>query len=227
MLEMKTKRDQAQRNGIASQLVLSIAVIYILLGLLLLYVPQVQIITICYLLCAILVVAGIVLIVRYFMTNAYTNMNEYGFSVGVFTVILGMCALVRVREVANSFLICMGIAMLLTSVIKLQNALDLKNLGVHTWIAMLVLSLAFLICSIIIIIHPFKQQATLEAFTFRVLILDGCISLIGNLYLYLMLRRNQKKMPMSSEEKEESSNDETEKSETKEDIVSDDSLKEE
>ncbi|MFA9463641.1 MAG: HdeD family acid-resistance protein [Velocimicrobium sp.] len=187
------KKEVDASNRLATQFVLSIAVIYILIGALLLFVPQIQITTLCYLLCSVLIIAGIVLIVRYFMVNSYQNINEYGFSVGVFTVILGMCALVRVEEVSKSFILCIGIAMLMTSVIKLQNALDLKNLREKTWIIMLSIALVFVVCAIIIIIHPFAQETTLYGFTFRIMIIDGILSLLSNLYLNFIIRKTNKK----------------------------------
>lgn len=189
----KEKEKEVFTNAITTQLVMTVALIYVLLGALLLFVPQIKIITLCYFLCAVLVILGIVLIVRYFVTDAYRNINEYGFSLGVFTVILGMCALVRVQEVAGSFIICMGIALLMTSVIKLQNALDLKNLQEKTWGFMLFIALFFVVCSIVIIIDPFKQESTRYAFTYRILIIDGILTLLSNCYLFFTIRKNKKR----------------------------------
>lgn len=195
----KAKMEQESNKQIATHFVISIAVIYILLASLLLFVPQIQLITLSYFLCSILVITGIVLIVRYFITDAYKNINEYGFSIGVFTVILGMCALVRVEQVANSFILCIGISLLMTSVIKLQNALDLNNLKEKTWVIMLGIAFAFLICSIIIIINPFAEKATLCNFSYRIMIMDGVITLLSNFYLYFMIRKNNKKQVITKE----------------------------
>ncbi len=205
----KEKNELDSSKQIATQFVISVAVIYILLASLLLFVPQIQIITLSYFLCSVLVITGIVLIVRYFITDAYKNINEYGFSFGVFTVILGMCALVRVEQVANSFILCIGISLLMTSIIKLQNALDLKNLKEKTWIIMLGIALLFMICSIIIIINPFKLKETLCGFSYRIMIIDGLISLLSNFYLYFIIRKNNKKRSIQDE------NEDKEKEETK------------
>ncbi|MEG1742044.1 MAG: DUF308 domain-containing protein [Acetivibrio sp.] len=219
------KEEKKDTNGekLATHFVISIALIYILLGALLLFVPQIQITTFCYLLCAVLVIFGIIAIVRYFLTDAYKNINEYGFSMGVFCVILGMCALVKITQVAESFLLCIGIALLMTSVIKFQNALDLKNLKDKPWFVMLGISFAFMICSVIIIINPFKNPNTVNLFTYRVLILDGFVSLISNFYLFLKIRsyRKERKKEASMEEdskQEYNENKETKESEDMEDI---------
>lgn len=205
-------------NKIATQFVISIAVIYIILGALLLFVPQIQIKTLCYLLSSILVIFGIVWIVRYFMTDAYKNINEYGFSIGVFTVILGMCALVRVEEVSNSFILFLGIAILMTSVVKLQYALDLKNLKEKTWIIMLVSALIFVICSIIIIIRPFQKKVSLFQFTYWIMIIDGIFSLLSYLFLTVIIHKNLNQIK----------NDESNSYETKDTIetLEEDTLKE-
>lgn len=200
-----TSKEKKESNKIATQFVMTVAVVYILLGALLLFVPQIQIITLSYLICSLLIITGIVLIVRYFITDAYKNINEYGFSIGVFMVILGMCALVRVEQVADSFIICLGIALLMTSVIKLQNALDLKNLEQKTWIVMLGIALLFVVCSIIVIINPFRQPQTLPDFTYRILMIDGVVSLLSNLYLFIIIKKSNKE---SSKESDKESNKE-------------------
>lgn len=199
----KEKEQQKFTKAMTTQLVVAVAFIYVLLGALLLFVPQIKIITLCYFLCTVLVILGIALIVRYFVTDAYQNINEYGFSLGVFTVILGMCALVRVQEVAASFITCMGIALLMTSVIKLQNALDLKNLREKTWGIMLFIALFFVACSIVILINPFKLENTRYDFTYRILIIDGILTLLSNCYLFFTIRRNKKQPPAVAEEQAE------------------------
>lgn len=189
---MSKRKSNKMNEKFGLQFIITIAVIEIALGALLLFVPQIEISTLCYLLCAALVITGIFLIVKYFLSDAYKNMDEYGFSIGVFFVILGMCALVRVEQVSASFLLCMGIALLMTSVIKFQNALDLKNLDEKTWIWVLAISLVFTVASVIIIINPFSSIRTLQLFTYRILIVDGIISLLSNFYLFIKLKQNIK-----------------------------------
>lgn len=198
------KKDEKEEstNWTITKFVLITAFVYILLGVSLLFIPQIELITLCYILCAVLVITGIILIVRYFLTDAYRNINEYGFCLGVFFVILGMCALVRAEQVAESFILCAGMALLMTSVIKLQNALDLKHLEEKTWSVMLGISLGFLVCSVLIIINPFKNPSTVKGFTYRILIIDGVISLISNLFLFLKIKQYKKKETKILDEKE-------------------------
>ena len=69
----------------------------------------------------------------FFLEESYKNLNQYGFSIGVFLVIIGVCTLVKNQEMAKSFQLYIGVCILLTAIIKLQNAMDLKALKDRTW----------------------------------------------------------------------------------------------
>lgn len=163
-------------------------ILYALLGVVLLLVPGIELIHICYGLSIMLVFAGIVLIVRYFMTESYRNLNEYGFSIGILGVILGMCALVRAQLWVKNFLPVLGIALLLMAVTKLQYAMDLKSMKDQIWILVLVVAVLLTSGAVCVVINPFKVEETRQKITCYLLILDGILGIVGNLYLYIRLR---------------------------------------
>lgn len=163
-------------------------ILYALLGVVLLLVPGIELIHICYGLSILLVFAGIVLIVRYFMTESYRNLNEYGFSIGILGVILGMCALVRAQLWVKSFLPVLGIALLLMAVTKLQYAMDLKSMKDRMWILVLAVAVLLTGGAVCVVINPFKVEETRQKITCYLLILDGILGVVGNLYLYIRLR---------------------------------------
>lgn len=163
-------------------------ILYALLGVVLLLVPGIELIHICYGLSILLVFAGIVLIVRYFMTESYRNLNEYGFSIGILGVILGMCALVRAQLWVKSFLPVLGIALLLMAVTKLQYAMDLKSMKDQMWILVLVVAVLLTSGAVCVVINPFKGEGIRQKITCYLLILDGILGVVGNLYLYIRLR---------------------------------------
>lgn len=192
--EAKTEEKSTIR---ISGLLIGMAVVFILLGVLLAIIPLVTELEITalhlgYALAVILVAFGIFLIVRYFLTESYKNLQQYGFSVGAMLVVTGMIALARASVLAQYFLFTLGALMLIASIFKLQNALDLKALSDGSWGFWLAIAIAFAICAILVIINPFPDAEMHGTFTVWMILIDGIISLIGTLYLFLRLRAVKK-----------------------------------
>ena len=80
---------------------------------------------------------------KYFLTGSYRDIGKYGFSAGVLCVLIGVMLLVRTSEIAAYFSLFLGICILLTAVIKLQNAVDLKSIHNAGWFIFLLIALAF------------------------------------------------------------------------------------
>lgn len=167
--------------------VILFSLILALLGLLLLLVPQIQLTYIVYALSIAIIVVGIFLIVRYFLTESYRNMSRYGFSVGVLFVILGICAMLRAQVLAEYLVLCLGVFILIMGIIQLQNAVDLNYLKNKYWLILLALALLALIFSVVILINPFKES--IEIFTYISLIIEGLISLISMFCLSVSIRK--------------------------------------
>ena len=84
--------EQNKQSAFGSWIVMILSMVLMIVAALLLFVPQIKLIYMCYFMCSVTMIAGIYMIVRYFMTDAFRNMNEYGFSVGVLIVVLGHAA---------------------------------------------------------------------------------------------------------------------------------------
>ncbi len=197
-------------------IILVISAIFAGLGLVLLFVPQIQILTVIYLLGGVFIITGIVFIVQYFLKEAYRNMNQYGFSIGTLFVILGSCMMVRASQVAEYFILGMGIFLLIAAVIKLQNALDLKALGERSWVVFGLLAVAIAVCSLVIILDPFTQPADRNHFTYIILVADGVFTLISILFLMLRVKKYQKAEKIG---KKTGTNDTGIKDKTEEEII--------
>ena len=105
--------DEKKKNLFSTVVVSTIAAVFIAVAVLVLFVPRVEVKDICYFICGFVVVLGIYMIVRYFMTGGYERLNEYGFSEGVLFVLLGICGLVSAERIAASFLTALGLLLLL------------------------------------------------------------------------------------------------------------------
>ena len=197
---MKTK--EKKESSFLNRLFTGVSLVYLLLGVLLIVIPDLQMEYVCYGISVVLVIIGIILIVKYFLEESYKNLNQYGFSIGVFLVIIGVCTLVKNQEMAKSFQLYIGVCILLTAIIKLQNAMDLKALKDRTWGVICVVSLVIVVCAVLIIMNPFSNRNYEIALTYFSLLFDGIISLFSYHYLAFRIRQNEKKSRVRKETKE-------------------------
>lgn len=173
------KPDKEHGLGVTAYVIL-LEVIYILLGVVFVMFPQVEIKHVCYLLSGVVVAVGIVMIVRYFTAGEYKRISAYGFSIGVLFVFLGMCALVKNDSLSDAFSSILGVCILFTAVIKLQNSLALKFMRDKLWSAFLALSFIMAIVATLLVIGIFEDY---ELFMCVVLIIDGIFGLISIIYI--------------------------------------------
>lgn len=175
--------DEKKKNLFSTMVVSAAAVIFIAVAALILFVPRIEVKDICYFICGFVVVLGIYMIVRYFMSAGYERLNEYGFSEGVLFVLLGICGLVSAERIAASFLTALGLLLLLSGVIKLQYALDLKCMDDPAWAGFFAVTVLLLSCSVSVILKPFEDMKFFQNYTACILLVDGIVEIVNILYL--------------------------------------------
>ena len=172
-------------------------IVYIVISVLLLFTSdKVDTTVFAYLLGAILIIGGAAMIIKYFVTKSYFIYNSYDFSAGVLAVILGIIAMIRAQDIAESFTVCLGIAIMLTSIIKLQNSIQLFTIKNKMWIPVFGIAVIFIAASVIVLVDPFSYTSTWERYTYILLLIDGIVGLAVNIYLYFTLGRHQKDSPL-------------------------------
>ena len=168
---------------------LLLPIIYIVLGILLLFIKGISTEIFAELMGALLMIMGAALIIHYFLSKAYMDLNAYGFSIGALAVILGICVLIKSEDVGNSLSVLLNICIMLTAIIKLQNASQLKFMRSVLWIPVLCISLAFLACTVVITVDPFEDLNVRDTFTYIVLLCDGVVSFANAILLRIVMRR--------------------------------------
>lgn len=187
MEENKTSPER-KKKGIGAGGIIGISIVYILLGLAMLFFPKFNEIYIIYIVCAVLIVAGILMIVRYFLSGSFKDLQAYGFSFGVLAIVGGFCILIRSQLVADYFGLFLGICIMLTAVIKLQNAVDLSSMSNRSWIIFLVLALLFLAAAVWIILDPIGMIREQMYYIYYVLVADGAVGIFSSVYMIIAIR---------------------------------------
>lgn len=171
-------------------------------GAALLFVPSLKLVYIIYGFLSLVVIAGIIMMIRYFMTNSYKDFNAYGFSEGTLLVILGICGLIKATALESVFYTGIGLVLIFSCVIKLQYTLDLSRMGDKLFYLLLVLVLVLTGCGIAVLLNPFTDPAKYTSFVHLLLLIDGAFSLLFMLYLALRIRAYTKKEAKEQENKE-------------------------
>ena len=183
--QQKQETSEKKRSGVISVVMISImAAIFIAVALIMLFVKDATVTYICYAICGAAIIVGIFAIVRYFLIKAYCDLNEYGFAEGVLLVSLGICGLIKVDAIAGVFITVVGIALLISGVIKLQSALALRMMNDVLWFLVLIISVVIIGFSMFVLLKPDMDQI----YTWYVLLVDGVLSLVNVIYQFFRIK---------------------------------------
>ena len=153
-----------------------VPIVFLVIGLLLL-LTSIDTKIFAILIGAMMIIVGAAFVIRYFAEKMYLEMSSFGFSFGVLGIILGICVIIRSDFIASSLTIFLDICIMLTGIVQLQNAIQLKFLKSVFWIPVLCVAAIFIICTVLIALVPFEEQV-LNTFTYIVLAADGLAGLI-------------------------------------------------
>ena len=157
-------------------------VLYILLGIVALVVPETMQKTLGYVIGIVLIVAGLISIICYLLRDAKENYYHNEFVFGLVGMVLGAAVLYKVEVIISLIPFILGILVLFSGCSKLQDAIDLKRLGYGSWIGMLVVAVTNIILGIVLICNPFQAAIVL----FRVLgvglIISGVSDCFSTIY---------------------------------------------
>ncbi len=192
--DITEKKDTRMTN----LLVVLTAVLFAAIAAVVLFVPGLELKPeyLGYLIGAVLVIVGIIFIVRYFVTDAYKNMNAYGFSSGTLLVILGICALLRAEAIGIVFDLVLGVSVLLMGIIILQHSLDLKRMSDFMWVVALISSLLAVACGVIMILKPSPDKIDYTKYNWWAVLISSGLGFIFNIYTLIrvaIFNRHEKK----------------------------------
>jgi uncharacterized membrane protein HdeD (DUF308 family) len=200
----KTTSNQA-RHPDALPLQILLALISILLGILLLFVPQISISVLCYFFCGGMIAVGIGMIVAFFVSDAYKLMHNYFFSIGVLIIILGCCGLIRNSELCDRFSFFIGVTALVLSVFILQNTIQMRVLNNSLWVADLILAIPSTIAAILVLVDLKPLLKWIPTFPHWALLVSSILSLISLLLTSIGLFVSNRKAARQAETPPESS----------------------
>lgn len=157
-------------------------VLYLLLGVVALVIPEAMEKTLGYLIGIVLILAGAISMICYLLRDAYQNYYHNDFVYGLASIAVGCFVLYKVELIISLIPFLLGILVLVSGLTKLQDVIDLKRMNYGNWIFMLVLATINVIFGIVLICNPFK----VATFLFRLigigLIFSGITDCVTTIY---------------------------------------------
>lgn len=156
----------------------TVAALFILVGGVMLFVDGIKELYLIYMISALLIALGIGLIVKYFVTEAYRSVHDYGFSGGALIVILGGCALARAVQLTTQIAVFVGLLVLSVAVVMLQQAMQLHIMRKKVWVVVLVIALVTLLASVLLLFDISAVTGNVAGFAYWVLLVAGVLTLL-------------------------------------------------
>ncbi|MBR0144453.1 MAG: DUF308 domain-containing protein [Clostridia bacterium] len=187
---MTTTPEKKKSTGMMVQLLVSI--VAIVLGALLVFVPDMKAVTLCYIFCSALIVLGIVLAVRFFLGESFKRLNNYQFSVGIILVMLGICGLINAVKLSESLDLYMGILALVLGALMLESVVRLQAVNHPLWIPVLVIAVLTFAGAVPILAGISAILENVPNYTYWVLFIVGILNLVSMLLTWIGMRKTKK-----------------------------------
>ncbi|MCR5753337.1 MAG: DUF308 domain-containing protein [Acetatifactor sp.] len=186
--------------------------LYIVLGVVALVIPETMERTLGYLIAVALILAGAVSMIAYLLRDAFQNYYHNDFMYGMVIIAVGIAVLYKVEVVVSLIPFMLGLMILASGFVKLQDVIDMKRMEYGNWIGMLVLAVANVILGIVVILNPFKTATLLFKMLGIGLLVCGAIDMITTVYFAGKIGKYLKMKEAEALEKEKAEQDAKEQS---------------
>ena len=159
------------------------SIFLLLLGLLLFFKSGATLIGISYLVGGVLIALGVIAIINFLRNSSKDIFVELNIVYGIVSIVAGIF-LVTVPEFIGSIIpIVVGIAVIISSSFKIQQALVLKNLGSKYFAPSIIMAISCLICGVVILFNPFTSAVVVTQIIGLFMIIYAVLDIINSFIL--------------------------------------------
>lgn len=156
--------------------------IYLLLGIVLLIWPDVVLGGICMVIGSLVAGTGIVQLVRFFTVRERLFFAPLTLVGGLICLGLGLFLLLRADVILTALPIVFGLFIVFDSVLRIQNALELRRCGYTTWKGILASGGVSVVLGLVMLFNPFGTVQALVMAIGIILIVEGVLNLLSTGY---------------------------------------------
>lgn len=172
-------------KSIRNSLILS-SLLYIVLGVVLLVMPELSLGFACLLIGGAVVIYGVVRLAAYLRGGPATD--KLDLVLGVLLILLGLFLLIWIRFLLAFVPVVLGIYILIDSFGSLKRSLDMKALGFGRWWVSFLVAAALAICGLVMVLNPFGTIEGLVMFIGLGFLIDGVTTLVNTILLERLKR---------------------------------------
>ena len=163
-----------------------------ILGILLVFESELTIVSISYVIGAILVAIGALAIINYINDMKKNVKNELDIVYGIGMAILGIIVISNPKGVASIIPFILGVLIIINSAAKLQYSLELKKDNNNLWNSTMILSLITLLCGILLVFNPFRGAEFITKVVGIILFIYAITDIISSLRIRKTVKNIQK-----------------------------------
>ncbi len=130
------------------------ALLCLIYGIVLIIWPDISSNFICYAIGVAIMLVGIIFVIRYIRKDLVRDFYRKDLVIGLIAISLGLVALLRVELLKGLIPTILGIAVLFSGIIKLQNAIDMFRMKYVYWYVILILSVLNMGFGVLLIAEP-------------------------------------------------------------------------
>lgn len=156
--------------------------VYLILGIVLLIWPDVVLGGICMLIGCLIAGTGIVQLARFFLVRERLFFAPLTLIGGLICLGLGLFLLLRSDVILTALPIVFGLFIVFDSVVRIQNALELRRCGYNTWKGILASGAVSVILGLVMLFNPFGTVQALVMAIGIILIVEGILNLASMAY---------------------------------------------
>ena len=158
------------------------AVTLLICGLVLLLMPELTLVTIANVIGILVIMIGAFFLIGYFLRKELAAGNN-DLIKGLVIVCIGIFICVKSELVVSVLPVVLGIGVVLSGILKLQHAFDLKRMGFDTWVRIGLASAVNIFIGLIVILNPFSTVAWLMRLVGIGFLFSGVTDLITTIYV--------------------------------------------
>ncbi len=168
---------------------LSTGVLYIVLGVMALALPEAMEKILGYMIGVVLIVGGAVSMISYLLRDAHQNYYHNDFLHGLIGIAAGILVLAKMDIIIGLISFLLGVLVLVSGCSKLQDVIDMKRLECGNWIIMLIIAAVNVGFGILLICNPFSWTILLFRLLGIGLILSGAVDCVSTFYFAGRIRK--------------------------------------
>ncbi len=165
------------------------ALLGIVLGMLMIFCPDVTKETFAYLFAGLILVVGIIKVANYFLYGV----EPFGFVVGVATICLGIIFMACINSILSSNIIgiIFGVILIIKSIFSIQESFDLRRLGAKNWWLDAILSCIVLAFAISVVCSAEADRIMFELLGIT-LVIDGIMNMVDVFVVSAKVKKTRK-----------------------------------